>query len=107
VRRCPAAKGLRHPLKLLWGGASIRILDIYNVYLSIIKIENIIISIQQLRDTGFDDLWEQVSAKSSELKLKKLNELRIKNLLRNYLKMKDIHFHQLEKIQNYILHNHH
>lgn len=35
-------------------------------------------SIQEQRDTGFDDLWEQVLIKSSELKLKKPNELRTK-----------------------------
>jgi capsule polysaccharide modification protein KpsS len=38
-----------------------------------LKIKNIIISIQHLRDAGFDDLWEQVSVKSSELRLKKPN----------------------------------
>lgn len=50
-----------------------------------LKIENIMISIQQLRDTGFDDLWEQVLVKSSELKLKKPNEQRIKNIPKKLL----------------------
>jgi len=50
-----------------------------------LKIENIFISIQQLRDTGFDDLWEQVLVKSSELKLKKPNEQRIKKIPKKLL----------------------
>jgi hypothetical protein len=56
-------------------------------------------SIQQLRDIGFDDLWEQVSIKFSELKLKKPNELRIKKILKKLLQgnSEGHKFHQLEK----------